>query len=191
MARLLWKIEFSQLTLVYCPDLSFGRLAPPLFGFSAASPSPVSANAAALSYLNRSFAAGTRAGDTLCPASGPACAADHSSQSSLGGGLTLAVPERSQQQSSRPASTIARLFRALPLVSRLVARRRTRKEHAAYDEELRELRLNSPQADGEAANSSLVDRSSPPVSRRQPGVRDTVQCTVYATDRIALIPAIP
>ena len=205
LARLLWKIEFSQLTLVYCPGLSFGRLVPPLFA-SAASPVSLSvcanggsnsggANAAALSYLNRSFTAGTRAGDAL--------SADRSSQSSLGGALTLAVPERSQWdaraseqlQHWRPASAIARVLSALPFVSRLAARRRARgaaasaaskEEHAAYEEELHELRLSSPQADGEAAAGAAAN-SSPPVSRRQPGVCDTVpvQCKVYGTDRFA------
>ena len=202
LARLLWKIEFSQLKLVYCPGLSFGRLAPPHFASSpAASPyaspsaaaSPVclsacangGANNGALSYLNRSFAAGSRAGDSLAPS---ACAcADRLSQSSLGGApLTLAVPERSQwdaraseqqqqqQQYRRPASRIARVLRALPFVSRLAARRRARKEeHAAYEEEMHELRLNSQQADVDASGGAAAN-SSPPVSRRQPGVRDSL-----------------
>lgn len=89
MARLLWKIEFSQLKPVYCPDIAFaanGRLS--LFGAPAianGNGGSGSSNAAApLSFQNRSFAAANNrsggSGATLLPASASAAGDHHSSR---------------------------------------------------------------------------------------------------------------
>lgn len=112
------------------------------------------------------------------------------------GSWALAVPERPQWEGRasdeyrRPPSSIVRAFRSLPLVSRLVSRRRSvmcrdeaeAEPGAPFEEELRELRLNVPQdvrascasdAETAAASTPLVERSSSSTSRRQPGVRYT------------------